>query len=666
MKQPAAIGLLLLLLLLAVSPASAAEDMRNDATNYTAAITSAENLSETWQNLDDDYAFIRQGLIKEISPVIIQTADGGDVVNTSAFTFLSAETSPATIQNSLYQHAVLNGMNGLFKVTDTIYQVRGFDIATMSFIKGDTGWIIIDPLSAVETAKAAYDLVSEELGTYPVKAVIYTHSHVDHYQGVKGVASDEAVAAGEIEIIAPAGFMEHAISENVYAGNAMERRGLYMYGLALPVGEKGFVNAGLGTTLSSGGTASLIAPTMDITETGQNLTIDGVKMEFQMTPGSEAPAEMDVWFPEEKALCMAENCVGTYHNILTIRGAQVRDPLAWSNYLDEALQLYGGKAEVLFTSHNWPRFGAENVTETLKVQRDMYKYVHDQALNLINRGYTMDEISHMIALPDSLRKYGYTHEFYGTVQMAAKAVYQKYLGFYDGNPVHLYNPDPQSFSAMLVEYMGGAEAVLPKLKEDYAAGKYEEVATIAGYLVFANASNYDARYMQANALEQLGYQSVSGPYRNAYLSAAQDLRKTENETNAFLNSGIRASIGSTDVMTAMSFEQIFEYLAICLNADRAKDANITITLSLKAADGDWTGYLQVENSVLHAWEGTYSGTPDAAFSGNKNDFVNFVAKGDFTMEEFEKAVTVAGNKKAVRDFIGMLDTFSPTFNIIIP
>ncbi|MDO5845106.1 MAG: alkyl sulfatase dimerization domain-containing protein, partial [Methanocorpusculum sp.] len=308
----------------------------------------------------------------------------------------------------------------------------------------------------------------------------------------------------------------------------------------------------------------------------------------------------------------------------------------------------------------------ENVTSVIENQRDMYKYIHDQALNLINQGYTMDEISHMVTLPDSLKKYGYTHEFYGTVQMGVKAVYQKYLGFYDGNPTHLYNPEPTEFAATLVEYMGGADAVIPKLKEDYAAGKYEETATIAGYLVFADPTNYEARYIQADALEQLGYQSVSGPYRNAYLSAAQDLRATQETNDAFLYSSVKNTLGSPDVMKALSFEQVYQSLAIRLNSTKAEGVNLSILISLTSDDENWNGRVQVKNSVLHAWNNVSDVSCDAVISGDKDTFVTYLTDGELSLEGVEEIAKVSGDKDAVSVFLGLFDTFHPTFNIITP
>ena len=380
-------------------PLAALLSARNNATEYTIAANLKANDTPAWSNNEEDFRFSGQGFLASDDPLIIPSDYPNYTSwNMQVFSYLDNGTCPDTINPLLCRHARLNNIKGLFQVVPGIYQVRGYDLTAMSLIKGETGWIVIDPMHSVETARAAMDLVNRTLGNYPVKAVIYSHPHADHYQGVKGVTSDEAVASGEVKIIAPAGFMDHAVSENVYAGTAMQRRAAYMYGTILPRDEKGMVDNGLGKYPSIG-RASLIAPTIDINQTGQNLTVDGVKMQFQYTTNTEAPVEMNIWFPDHKALFMAENCVGTLHNILTLRGAQVRDPLSWAKFLDQSRQLYGDEAEVVFTAHNWPRFGKDKVVELLENQRDMYKYINDQTLNLINKGYTMDEISNMIVLP---------------------------------------------------------------------------------------------------------------------------------------------------------------------------------------------------------------------------------------------------------------------------
>ena len=641
--------LLCLCAVLLIVPPVAADDPRNNATSYTSAINTAEDLSITWQNLNDDIAYANRGLLAAPDSPVILNAAGAPVLNLTVPSYLQSNTAPETVNAALYEHARLNNIRGLFQVTDSIYQVRGYDISVVSFIKGESGWIIIDPLGCTESAEAALDLVTKTLGEYPVKAVIYTHSHADHCFGACGVTTQEKVDSGEVIVIAPEGFMEYATSENVYVATAMNRRSMYMYGSMLPVDEKGYVDSGIGPMMANG-KATLIPPTLDITYTGQNMTIDGVEMVFQLTPGTEAPVEMNIWFPQEKALCMAENCVGTLHNLLTIRGAQVRDPLSWSRYLDESLQLYGGEAEVMFVTHNWPRFGNKAVVETLETQRDMYKYIHDQTLHLINQGYTMDEVSHMIALPDSLKKYGYTHEFYGTVQFGAKAVYQKYLGFYDGNPTHLNNPDPVEFSSMLVEYMGGADAIIPRLREDYARGMYEEVATIAGYIVFSDPTNMEARNIQADALEQLGYQSVSGSYRNAYLTAAQDLRNTKGATDEYISTqGLEHVI---EMLSALTPDQLYEYLAIRLNSERADGEDIRVNIIMESPRGNTTAVVQVKNSVLHAWVGAYDDNATATISGERAALTEYLLQARPLKEKLLSIATVSGDVDA---FIRMMN-----------
>jgi len=626
--------------------------IRNDATEYTIAANLKANNTPAWSNNEEDFNFATQGFIATDDPLIIPSDYPNYTSwNMEVFSFLDNGTCPDTINPLLCRHARLNNINGLFEVVPGIYQVRGYDITAMSLIKGNTGWIVIDPMHSVETARAAMNLVKRTLGDYPVKAVIYSHPHVDHYQGVKGVITDEEVAAGDVEIIAPEGFMEHAVSENVYAGTAMQRRARYMYGLPLPRDEKGLVDNGLGK-YPSVGRASLVAPTIDVNRTGQTLTIDGVKMEFQYTTNTEAPVEMNIWFPDYKALFMAENCVGTLHNILTLRGAQVRDPLSWAKFLDEARRLYGYQAKVVFTAHNWPRFGNDKVIELLENQRDMYKYINDQTLNLINKGYNMDEISNMLVLPDSLQEYWYSHGFYGQIYMGVKATYQKYLGFYDANPINLKRLPPEEFAKNITEYMGGADAVLQKLAKDYDAGRYELVASIANYLVFADPTNIEAREMEADALEQLGYQAESGPARNAYLVGAQELRSIEPVQG-------RTMI-SADVMSAMSISQLLDYLAVRLNGSKADGENFKMNLIINNTTDK--AIIQVKNSVLDYW------VTESSTEANVSVYMPRKTLEQLALDPSVPPADViaSGDSSVFERFIGMLDVFNSGFNIVLP
>lgn len=628
-------------------------DIRNDATEYTIAANLKANNTPAWSNNDEDFRFANQGFIATDDPLIIPS-DYPNITswNMEEFSYQDNETSPDTINPLLYRHARLNNIKGLFEVVpDKIYQVRGYDLTAMSLIKGDTGWIIIDPMHSVETARAAMGLVNRTLGYYPVKAVIYSHPHADHYQGVKGIITDEQVAAGDVEIIAPEGFMEHAVSENVYAGAAMQRRGAYMYGLRLPRDAKGLVDNGLGKYPAIG-RASLIAPTININRTGQTLTIDGVRMEFHYNTNTEAPVEINIWFPDYKALFMAENCVGTLHNILTPRGAQVRDPLSWARFLDEARRLYGDQAEVVFTAHNWPRFGNDKVIELLENQRDMYKYINDQTLNLMNKGYTMDEISNMIVLPESLQKYWYTHGFYGQIYMGVKATYQRYLGFYDANPINLKRLPPEEEAKYITEYMGGADAAMQKLAKDYEAGRYELVASIAHYLVFADPTNMKAREMEADALEQLGYQAESGPARNAYLMGAQELRSTEPLRGM--------TTISADVISAMSLSQLLDYIAARLNSQEADGENFKMNLVIN--DTADKALVQVKNSVLNYWLNESSEDADVTIYMPRKTLEQLALNPSVP----PAGVTTTGDSAVFERFTGMLDMFNPGFNIILP
>ncbi|MDD1723564.1 MAG: MBL fold metallo-hydrolase [Methanospirillum sp.] len=644
--------ILLVSLFIAFACVAAYADDRNDATAYTIAIHEEDNNTPAWNNNDEDFDFATRGFIATDDPLIIPSAyPGYNAWNMENYSFLNNTTCPDTINPLLFRQAQLNNIHGLFNVTDGIYQVRGYDVSDISFIKGDTGWIVIDPMVSVETAKAALELVNRSIGDYPVKAVIYSHPHVDHYQGVKGVTTQEDVDAGDTEIIAPSGFMEHALSENVYAGNAMFRRAVYQYGIRLPVDEKGNVDIGLGKSPSYG-TASLIAPTIDISETGQKLTVDGVDMEFQMVNDTEAPVELNIWFPQKKALFVAEDCTATLHNVLTLRGAQVRDPLAWSNDLKQTQELWGDQAEVMFSAHHWPRFGNEKVNEILENQRDMYKFINDQTLNLMNKGYTMDEIASMIELPDSLKQYWYTYGFYGQIYMGVKATYQKYLGFYDADPISLKRVPPEEFSTSITEYMGGADAAMERLQKDYDAGNYELVASIAHYLVFADPSNMAARNLEAAALEQLGYQSISGTARNAYLSGAQELRSTEpiNE-----RSGV-----SEDVMASMTISELLDYLSVRLNGDKATGEDFRMNIVL--TDTGDKALVQVKNSALIYWPDKSSSTADVTVEMPRTTLEQLAADPSVTPAD----VTTTGDAAVFDKFVSMLDVFDPGFNIVTP
>jgi alkyl sulfatase BDS1-like metallo-beta-lactamase superfamily hydrolase len=470
-----------------------------------------------------DFELARRGFIDTLPDARIESALGRGVVwDLAPYAFENDPAAPPTVNPSLWRQARLNLNHGLFKVTDRVYQVRGFDISNITFIEGETGFVVIDPLTTAEPAAAALALMRKHRGEKPVSAVIYTHSHVDHYGGVLGVLGEDDIAAGA-RIIAPEGFLIEAVSENVLLGNVMNRRATYMYGALLPRGPRGHVDAGLGKAVSLG-QPSLVAPTESITRTGARLEIDGVEVVFQVTPGTEAPAEMNFFFPQLSALCMAENCTCHLHNLYTPRGAQVRDAKAWSWYIDEAIGLFADDTEALFASHHWPRWGPGEARRFLTVQRDLYKYVHDQTLRLANHGLTPKEIAEDLALPPTLATEWHTRGYYGTLNHNAKAVYQRYLGWFDGNPANLHPLPPADAGRRYVDLAGGPDALIAKARAAFEAGDYRWVAEVVNHLVFADPANMSARELQADALEQLGYQAESGPWRAFYLTGAQELR----------------------------------------------------------------------------------------------------------------------------------------------
>src|SRR6201986_1855547 len=515
-----------------------------------------------------DFEAADRGLIDAGDPVVRDEA-GQVIWDNGSYGFLTGE-APDTVHPSLWRQSTLVARQGLFEVTGGIYQVRGYDLSNMSVIEGNTGIIVIDPLISTETATAALGLYRKHRGDRPVVAVIHSHSHADHFGGVKGVVSQADVDAGQVQIIAPDGFVGHAIAENVYAGTAMARRAGYMYGAALPRGPKGGVGAGLGQTTSTG-TVTLIDPTVTITTTGQELTVDGVRMVFQMAPGTEAPAEMHFYFPDRRALCMAENATHNLHNLLTLRGALVRDPHVWAHYLTEAIELFAGQSDVVFASHHWPTWGTPNIIEFLSVQRDLYAYLHDQTLRLLNQGYTGPEISEMIELPPALERVWHTHGYYGSVSHNVKAIYQRYMGWFDGNPGRLWPHTPEELAPRYVDAMGGIGRVVELAQAAFDSGDFRWAATLLDHAVFTDSNHAAARALYADTLEQLAYGAENATWRNFFLSGAAELRDG--------NFGTALTAASMSMLNQLTAEQLFDGFALRVDGPRSWDLNIAIDIS---------------------------------------------------------------------------------------
>lgn len=554
--------------------------------------------------LDDpaDLERVRRGRIAGLERLVVHhDVHGRPILDTADWGFLDDVDAPATVNPSLWRQARLNREHGLYELCPGLYQVRGYDISNLSLVAAEHGWIVIDPLTSTETARAAMALVAEHLGDRPVSAVIYTHSHLDHFAGLAGVIDLDELAARDVPVVAPEGFLHEAVSENVIAGPAMLRRAGYMYGNLLPRGPEGQVDCGLGRSIPAG-SVSLVAPTHEIRTTGEELVLDGVRIVFQSTPGAEAPAEMMFHFPDLRALCAAENCTSVLHNLYTLRGAQVRDALAWSKYVNEALRLFGDDTDVVFASHNWPRFGADEVRHYLRTQRDAYRYLHDQTMRLANRGLVMTEIAEELELPPSLRHEFANRGYYGTVNHNAKAVYQRYLGWFDANPANLHPLPPEPSASRYVEYMGGAAAVLERARQDFDAGEYRWVAQVVNHVVFAEPSNTDARELQAAALEQLGYQAESGPWRNFYLTGAQELRRPPRDPGAGRDgraSAAAAGRGAAAMLRALGVEMVFDLLGVRLDGPRADGESIAIGWRFPDIGEEWT--LRLEHAALSSW-----------------------------------------------------------------
>lgn len=604
-----------------------------------------------------DFENARRGWIAEASSFkIVRPEDGKVVADLSALSFLTGE-APATVNPSLWRQAQLNALYpGLYRVVDGIYQVRGFDLAHLTLIRGKSGWILVDPLTSSECSRAALELADRHLGPLPVKAILLTHSHADHFAGIWGVTTPEVVAEGQVIVVAPAGFVQAALSENVLAGNVMRRRAQYMYGHLLPPSPQGFVTIGLGPLLSQGSTG-FVAPTDTVRETGERRFIDGVEFVFQMTPDTEAVAEFVFYLPGFRSLCMAEITTHHLHNIYTPRGAQVRDALAWSDQIQESLSLFGDQVEVQFGSHHWPIWGRKEVIAFLERQRDLYKYIHDQTLRLANHGYTPDEIAEQLHLPRSLAQDFAHRDYYGTVSHNAKAVYVKYLGYFDGNPAHL-NPLPRREAAMhYVEFMGGPEMVLKKAKRSFEKGEYRWTAEVLNHLVLADPENVQARSMLADTYEQLGYQAESGPWRNFYLSGARELRHGHPQ-----GSSARMSPG---MLAGLPLKNLFQALAVRLNGPRAEGKDLRFRLFFP--DLGQSYLLVVKHSVLHAFPERTDPEACTQLILSSSDFKALMA-GLTTAAALITAGKMRweGNLKVLEEFASLLDSFDPFFPLVTP
>jgi len=601
----------------------------------------------------DDFEAATRGFLGALEPGVVRNAEGRIVWDNDSYAFLRGEAAE-TVNPSLWRQSQLLTKQGLYEVVPGIYQVRGFDLSIMTLVEGDRGVVVIDPLISMETAAAALGLYRTHRGDRPVTGVIYTHSHADHFGGVKGVTTQDDVDAGRVPVLAPEGFVEHVVSENVYAGTAMARRAGYMYGAALERSPQGGVGAGLGQTTSTG-TFTLIHPTVEITTTGQEEVVDGVRMVFQMAPGSEAPAEMHFYFPDFRVLCLAENATHTLHNILTIRGALVRDPHAWSGYLTEALALFGDKTDVAFASHHWPTWGSDKVVEYLSLQRDLYAYLHDQTLRMLNQGMVGSEIAEAMVLPPALERAWHTRGYYGSVSHNVKAVYQRYMGWYDGNPANLWQHPPVERAVRYLTFMGGADEVVAKARGSYDEGDFRWAAEVLSHVVFAEPEHAEARVLLADTFEQLGYGSENGTWRCAYLSGAHELRH-----GSF---GTPIVAVSADMLAALKPTQIFDSMAIRINGPRSWDERIEVDVDL----GDAGRYrLRLVNGVL-----TYSAAAQAAAADLTLRMpaaaLPALLGGPLTPESLSAlGAQTEGDLGALARLVAALDAPDPDFAIVTP
>lgn len=679
MKKRIALALLGALLVMASVPTVAyAQEESTESTENTDTLTPDKKPATTitkqinedvYQVLDFDDTqeeeFAKKGFITAPDSLQITDDDGNVVWNMDNYDFVRDADSPDSANPSLWRNTKSNVNYGLFQVSDDIYQVRGYDLSNMTFVRTDNGWIIMDCLASSDTAKAALELFKSEMGDIHIVAVIISHAHIDHYGGIQGVLTqdeladpslslDEQIASGKTAIIVPDGFENAVMSENVFVGTAMKRRSLYQYGSVIQPGEQGRLSVGIGLAVSQG-EVGYLSPTFNVTEEVFETTIDGVKVIFQLTPDTESPAEMNTYFPDKKALWLAENCTASMHNIYTLRGAEVRDANSWARYITEAQSLFGKDSEVVFQSHNWPHWGNNVIQEYMTNTAAVYKFMHDQTLLYINQGYTSTEIANMIELPEALNKVWYTRQYYGTLKHNVKAIYQKYMGWYDANPVHLDELEPTEYAKKLVEYLGDADKVLEMAKSDYEKGEYQWVAQITNTLVYADPENEQAKYLCADALEQLGYQAESGAWRNAYLVAASELR---NGTDMYPPSAVTGS-GST--AQQMNMQTTLDYMGIMLDSTKLADKSFTINLQVT---NDQNYLLKVHHGVLLYYPDEQDENADITITTKKAGILAIAACNEDGISKLIESVE--GDQELYKAFCESMTPLSLYFNIIEP
>jgi alkyl sulfatase BDS1-like metallo-beta-lactamase superfamily hydrolase len=597
------------------------------------------------------------GFLGTLEHARIASAQGRVVWSLEPYGFLSDEKAPPTVNPSLWRQSRLNMHHGLFEVVPGVYQVRGLDIANMTLIEGERGVVVVDTLTSIEGARAAMELYFQHRGKRTVAAVIFTHTHTDHWGGARGVLDDETLASGGVPIIAPNLFMEHAVSENIIAGPAMLRRAQYQFGPFLAKGPRGQVDCGLGKSMAAGAVA-LLRPTDLIMETGDKRVIDGLEFEFQMAPNSEAPAEMHFFVPRYRLLNLAENCTHNFHNLLPFRGADVRDALAWSKYLGEALQMWGGRAEAMCGQHHWPVWGEQRIDTMIRQQRDLYKFAHDQTIRLMNHGLTAAEIAETIKLPASLEGAWHARGYYGHIRHNVKAIYQKYLGWYDANPVNLDPLPPVDAGRKYVEYMGGADAVLARARADFARGEFRFVAQALGHLVFAEPGNQPARALLADTLEQLGYAAESATWRNAYLFGAQELRQGMPKAPS------RPPM-PRETLAALRTAQLWDLLGVRLNGPKAEGKRIVLNWAF--TDTEEAFVLTLENCALTYIEGAQDAAADASFTLARGTLDEVIAKQtNFPDAVASGKIEVSGNATRLAELMALMDEFPRMFEIVEP